>query len=104
MITEITVFETTLQILSWWVGFNPYFLLGWFAWFLLTERYFFIKLLRKSYTEKELLALDNGDLNYLLSSLKEGYLLKLLQAIKQYEPNGKRLCIMLWRLCSMMFI
>jgi len=92
MITEITVFETTLQILSrgGWV-LIPIFLLGWFAWFLLTERYFFYKTLKgKAIQKKELLALDNGDLNYLLSSLKEGYFLKLLQAIKQYEPNGKK--------------
>lgn len=91
MISEISVLEMTFQILArgGWV-LVPIFLLGWLAWFLTIERYLYYKSLKRSISKKDVaLALEKDDLNLLLSSSKEGYLFKLLEAIKEYRVNGE---------------
>lgn len=91
MLTEFTVLETAMQILTrgGWV-LIPIFLLGWFAWFLTIERYFFYKTLKGNRFQKmDLIAIKNGDLEYLLRSLKKGYFFKLVKAIDQYRSNGE---------------
>ncbi|HHX15107.1 MAG TPA: MotA/TolQ/ExbB proton channel family protein [Fibrobacter sp.] len=89
--TEISVLEAVVQILSrgGWV-LVPIFLLGWFAWFLTIERYFFYKTLKGDFIKKKVLAnAGEVELAAFLKTRKKGYFYKLVKAIDQNRVNGE---------------
>lgn len=88
--TAFSVMETVIQILSrgGWV-LVPIFLLGWFAWFLTIERYFFYKTLKGDFLKKKVLV-NSGELELetFLKTRKKGYFFKLVKAIDRYRFDG----------------
>ena len=68
----------------------PIFLLGWFAWFLTIERYFFYKTLKGDFIKKKVLAnAGEVELAAFLKTRKKGYSYKLVKAIDQNRVNGE---------------
>ncbi|MFA6623922.1 MAG: MotA/TolQ/ExbB proton channel family protein [Fibrobacteraceae bacterium] len=90
--TETSVIEEVLNLvtLGGWVMI-PIFLIGWFAWVLLIERYFYFRVARGNSVRKFWNLYETKGENAALRYLKKsprGFFLKLVEAMRRYRDYG----------------
>ncbi len=90
--TETSVIEEVLNLvtLGGWVMI-PIFFIGWFAWVLLIERYFYFRVARGNSVRKFWNLYETKGENAALRYLKKsprGFFLKLVEAMRHYRDYG----------------